>query len=549
MTISDDDLRRLLSDLETNLPDWARSWRRSVADFLDEIAKADVTIRSSREFQHRLWNDNPITSTGMGQVDVTAALDDDSFRRWLAEISLQPVPTVEAAKLSRLTEMLGVMRERFQHQRMPNLKMYRVLAAFYPDDLTCLSFTTRLYEYAVLVLERPPQHALEQHLAICRRFDRVMGPVKVDSASRAARLTAHWLVYEQLRSKGDEETIEVVTGSTRLKPLPAARRRKGLLAFRGYSRAVLGILQSVGDGITREDFLDAARDEIPEYKDSSLINVLSTLQGGLGVLARYGSLYKLTPAGKSLLENDDPDALSEWLLTRVLGIDVAVAALRDRGPLPASELYKALREANPGWTTDFAPSTIVSWLADLEVIEQLEGRWRLSERGSRWATQIHWQPMSIEPTASIIDILNQNSSEQAPEAGSEARANTVEIPAFNDIVARVGSHFSRAIVAQLHAGLWSRDLRHFAVLAGLSGSGKTELARRYATALTDDDSRVEPPPVWWTPEMRRKWRSRCPSRRRRSASGVTTRLSSRPRSSRWSRPATRRSARSRGISI
>ena len=44
--------------------------------------------------------------------------------------------------------------------------------------------------------------------------------------------------------------------------------------------------------------------------------------------------------------------------------------------------------------------------------------------------------------------------------------------------------FERDDVEALHLGLWAHERRHFAVLTGLSGTGKTRLAIEYAKALT-----------------------------------------------------------------
>lgn len=44
--------------------------------------------------------------------------------------------------------------------------------------------------------------------------------------------------------------------------------------------------------------------------------------------------------------------------------------------------------------------------------------------------------------------------------------------------------FDDEVVEALHLGLWAHDRRHFGVLTGLSGTGKTQLALRYAEALT-----------------------------------------------------------------
>ena len=51
--------------------------------------------------------------------------------------------------------------------------------------------------------------------------------------------------------------------------------------------------------------------------------------------------------------------------------------------------------------------------------------------------------------------------------------------------------FDQDMVEALHLGLWARERRHFAVLTGLSGTGKTQLALEYAKALTGEDERVE----------------------------------------------------------
>ena len=47
--------------------------------------------------------------------------------------------------------------------------------------------------------------------------------------------------------------------------------------------------------------------------------------------------------------------------------------------------------------------------------------------------------------------------------------------------------FDTAMVEALHLGLWASERRHFAVLTGLSGTGKTKLARLYGRALTDGE--------------------------------------------------------------
>ncbi len=71
---------------------------------------------------------------------------------------------------------------------------------------------------------------------------------------------------------------------------------------------------------------------------------------------------------------------------------------------------------------------------------------------------------------------------------------------FEGLVEQRGLLFDRADVESLHLGLWADEQRHFAVLAGLSGTGKTQLAYNYGRALVggdqeEMDSRVKTVPV------------------------------------------------------
>lgn len=69
----------------------------------------------------------------------------------------------------------------------------------------------------------------------------------------------------------------------------------------------------------------------------------------------------------------------------------------------------------------------------------------------------------------------------------------VHVPQLEDISSQVESkgYFPDNICRKLHLGLWADSRRHFAVLTGISGSGKTLLARAYAEAITGEDPTEE----------------------------------------------------------
>ena len=69
-----------------------------------------------------------------------------------------------------------------------------------------------------------------------------------------------------------------------------------------------------------------------------------------------------------------------------------------------------------------------------------------------------------------------------------------------------GLIFDEGLIESLHLGIFANERRHFAVLTGLSGTGKTQLALQYAAALTgvssDSQARVCTIPVqpgWYDP--------------------------------------------------
>jgi MoxR-like ATPase len=158
--------------------------------------------------------------------------------------------------------------------------------------------------------------------------------------------------------------------------------------------------------------------------------------------------------------------------------------LRERGIVHWGELVKAVWSSNPNWTTSYIPQSILSWLRSMGVIAgDQQARYRLTEQGQRWAQQVWWEP---EPL-----------TVEEEDGGGDGPIGPVIIPpvppasvkpTIAEIVKRVqaSGHFPEAMIAQLHAGLWSHPRRHFAILTGLSGAGKTLLARAYARALTGD---------------------------------------------------------------
>lgn len=100
-------------------------------------------------------------------------------------------------------------------------------------------------------------------------------------------------------------------------------------------------------------------------------------------------------------------------------------------------------------------------------------------------------------------VAKKNSD--APNPAEKTKPVTCTRAPLADVqtIIRESRHFPAERIAQLDAGPWANERRHFAVLTGLSGAGKTLLARTYGRAIAGGDERhvcvVPVQPAWYDP--------------------------------------------------
>jgi 5-methylcytosine-specific restriction protein B len=474
-----------------NYQTWGESGRRWIVDLAETIRwvrSADQDTRRTFEFQRRLWEDNNVAAVGQGNVPVERALQDAPFRDWLAAKSMDALPATPEEQVQFLTDLYQDLKrhlEPFLDKKIPHLKIFRVLAALYPEAMTTVASTGALIKLArALGAERGLQ-PVEQHIWVRERLRAVLGDPGNDVTAIAERMAVPWVLYERyVQPPPDQRTEEESQPGreTRLLPLPAARRRRGMTAIKGLFPAVLSTLEFVRKGVTREELLDFLRSSSPDVKTSSLGVTINSYQGELDVIRLEGDRYVLTERGENVLESQDPSYLADWLLTRILGVDRAIVELRDKGSLAAPVLLAGIRATNPSWASDFMPQSIVAWLRSMGVVRTTpQYKYELTDTGREWGARIHWQPESLpaEP--------DNGTTPPVVSAPSNTGADLL-IPELADIINMIqrAGQFPADLIATLHAGLWSHPRRHFAILTGLSGSGKTLLAREYARALARD---------------------------------------------------------------
>ena len=391
---TESDLRRACEYAEAKGGD--EEWRGHLLKFIGDVGAASVEERATRSFQDLIWTDSPISAVGMGTVNIDPALDDEGFRRWLAESSVRDLPAgldARTAALTRFYEEIQVRLKLFS-DRTPHLKIFRVLAAFYPLDFTTLASTTHLQKLFIRMEGSGKVPPVVRHARIRRRLDDALGPFDPeDLEAVVTRLKLPWMLYELTNEAAPDPTVVVIKpGGEELAPLPAARRRKGVTAIRGAFSEMLSTLEFIREKPTREELLDYLRAENPEQKDSSRGVTINSLKSEFGVIRHDGTHYSLTERGDVVLESGDPNELSDWLLTRILGVDHVIHALAD-SPKTSAQVTELLQKVNPGWTTSFAPNSIMNWLRSLKVVERdADSLYDLTDSGHEWANLIHWEP-------------------------------------------------------------------------------------------------------------------------------------------------------------
>ncbi len=95
------------------------------------------------------------------------------------------------------------------------------------------------------------------HRKVLDRLDDVLGPAAdIFTTAGVERMTLPWLLYVTYVQRPEQESTELAdleTGKELLNPLPAERRRRGLLSIGGGIATILAMIEFAREGCTRED--------------------------------------------------------------------------------------------------------------------------------------------------------------------------------------------------------------------------------------------------------------------------------------------------------
>ena len=129
-------LRRACEEVEDE-----PEWRENILNLLQHVRGSTREERESEEFHRLIWDDDSISTVGLGDINVDQAICQMELRSWLAEESLRELPDDRQERLEALEEIHHDLLERVTSivgSPRPLAKITRLLAALFPEDFTTL---------------------------------------------------------------------------------------------------------------------------------------------------------------------------------------------------------------------------------------------------------------------------------------------------------------------------------------------------------------------------------------------------------------------------
>lgn len=477
--------------------DWAVRWRQNYAEHVKRVRDADRTTWLSPAFQQRLWDDASVSTIGPGQaVTLVNAYTDEAVAMRLFDARTMPeglsVDQIGSRLQTLYDEVLALVHPRYTPRR-PKARLVRLLAAMFPDDMTCLMDAARVWGVQRLLgASRVSGDFIAQQPTLRAAVRDVLGTPKTDE-ERIDQSIFAWFLWESKVDKPDEGAV--VTSQTQRKAsavppfslLPANAQRRSLACLKDNVTLLVAMVREAEQGISREDLVGVILTEATQLNASSAGNTISQAMGGLGLIRLQDNAYRPTERGQMFLTAGDPaHVLRAPLVGRVFGMGhLLLMVQREPGKLRLIDAAKKLQSLVPTWTSTQPGSYIVAW-ARLVGLVQLDGapdggRLVLTDDGEDYAAVL---PDDFEARWQILKLDGPEPGGKAEEpsgpTGAE-RKSTDSIRAYSvqDIIAD-GCFLP---LAEIEAAIRLLRRKKNLVLQGPPGTGKTWLAKRLGYAL------------------------------------------------------------------
>jgi 5-methylcytosine-specific restriction enzyme B len=485
------------------LPARDPAWLSTYSDAVRTAQEIDEAAFRQPEYQKQLWELEGVAGIGPGSsVTVPGAYKDPEIVDALWQLrNWNPPPDVRlrAKELDeKFSQILSLVWPR-HNARRPSARLVRIFAVLRPREVLCLMDQRRTVQFRQW-LGRPSLSLglIGQH-AISRQALREALGAEHDLEELVSYSQFAWFVWQQISaSENDSQTTETferkATDSPKLAILPARMQRKGMFYVANNLQLLMSIVRAAENGMEKDDLAQQISEEAPNLNRNSRNNVLAQAVA-IGLLSVQNGTYQPTAIGRGLLEGEPPsDMLTPAFVRTVFGFALLLDDIRQEPRITRGKLAEAAQTYYPRWTTEFAPNALVAWLRDLGLVS-VEGAGRtarisLTETGEYWASGL---PSDLRSPEYLV-VADEVSPEDVVLDDSASFLGRVSLrtSSIEDVLARFQANpnlrnyvFSTDQVRLVYAALNLDGGKRFILLAGLSGTGKTSMARAFATAYCE----------------------------------------------------------------
>ena len=467
----------------------SQKWLAAYAAILVDVRNSSPEQLASAEFRKRLWGDNPVSSSGADGISVKEILESRELAEWIggvAKTSLPPRGPERIKLLEGIHEELLKRVKPLTATRTPKLRVLRVMATLFPEDYSNVTSDYRLQSVGRAMFGRLPKEERESmtrvNARILDRFTTILGPTDGTPEQLAIRNDFVWFLWEAINAGKDPELPENADSGDTEEPLvfpPVGRRLRGVSPIPDPMATILETVEFVSrNRASRGAVVEFIVSQHPNVQKNSASQYLNCMWNTFDMFQLNGETLELTKAAKLFLNSEDPDILIRPLLTKSIGPDLVLWRLNQQGPTPRMDLIKALQNHYRRWTSTFMPNSILSWGRSFDLwAAETGGKYALTERGKKWAAR-----MTSEPHAVNV-VAETNDGEDETETPIDTSFSAPSLGELLDVFRNGPLVIPDDVIIRMHAALHANDSKHFVLLSGLSGTGKTRIAIEYACAF------------------------------------------------------------------
>ena len=409
-----------------------RAGERVAPERVERLARLLQRIRDERnradeDFQREVWADRTLWEGGL--VKDFDFLDTD-FCSWFASRTIGTLPQGRDERVQALRELNDEVLERVAKgtPRKPWIESLRTLALFFPEDFTGLAYKEWLVRLARDVgCSVRGLNPVRAHRLVLDRLREVIGPPADGLAGTAERMLLVNEVCLLSRERNGHD--------------PPEETRPTIWVVRAGEHDETNAEDSVlSEGLAMIGFSDLPAPETDDFRSY-----------------------------RTVVHERNPD----WSLQKVAS--------------RAAQVWKFAREMRRGDIVILPrerAGRLIAW-------GTVDGAYEHREvDGQRHTRPVKWMPTEI-PRSGFTDPGVFDRPQRVYPIDSLFSELSRFAKLWKTMVRRADAEnlrFERSLVEALHLGLWADEQRHFAVLSGLSGTGKTQIALRYAMALTGAES-------------------------------------------------------------